>query len=324
MRISVGVKVFSVVVVLLVLVGAVAWINARSARRVQSLIADVHDMYIPAYGDLARANLRSVEEGLFARRIIIARLRGSDDKASVAALEQALAEKSAQADAELADGRRLIAREIADPHSFEDKRELSRLDTRIEFLQARHREYDAALAALEAAAEKGDRAAWDDRLAELDRLRDALNQEAEVARRQMLTLLDNASRTAAEAQGNSVRIGLVLLSLALLLGAITAGIITIGLVRPLRRLLRGTVLVRQGALDTEVPVTSRDEVGELTESFNTMVKELRSKARIRETFGRYVDPRIVESLLDRPDRLAGQGERREMTVLFATWWASPP
>jgi len=316
LRISVGVKVFSVVVVLLVLVGAVAWINARSARRVQSLIADVHDMYIPAYGDLARANLRSVEEGLFARRIIIARLRGSDDKASVAALEQALAEKSAQADAELADGRRLIAREIADPHSFEDKRELSRLDTRIEFLQARHREYDAALAALEAAAEKGDRAAWDDRLAELDRLRDALNQEAEVARRQMLTLLDNASRTAAEAQGNSVRIGLVLLSLALLLGAITAGIITIGLVRPLRRLLRGTVLVRQGALDTEVPVTSRDEVGELTESFNTMVKELRSKARIRETFGRYVDPRIVESLLDRPDRLAGQGERREMTVLF--------
>jgi hypothetical protein len=74
--------------------------------------------------------------------------------------------------------------------------------------------------------------------------------------------------------------------------------------------------VQQGALDTEVPVTSRDEVGELTIGFNAMMKELRAKARIRETFGRYVDPRIVESIIDRPDRLAGAGERREMTVFF--------
>src|SRR5262249_45559440 len=70
------------------------------------------------------------------------------------------------------------------------------------------------------------------------------------------------------------------------------------------------------ALDIEVPVTSRDEVGELTAGFNAMVRELRAKARIRETFGRYLDPRIIEGLIDRPDRLAGSGERREMTVFF--------
>jgi class 3 adenylate cyclase len=132
----------------------------------------------------------------------------------------------------------------------------------------------------------------------------------------MLALLGQATQMAADKQARAVRIGLILLGLALALGASTAALITGNLVRPLRRLLRGTALVQQGALDTEVPVTSRDEVGELTAGFNAMVKELRSKARIRETFGRYVDPRIVEGLIDQPDRLAGTGDRREMTVLF--------
>jgi class 3 adenylate cyclase len=39
------------------------------------------------------------------------------------------------------------------------------------------------------------------------------------------------------------------------------------------------------------------------------------KERIRETFGRYVDPRIVEGLISGP-ALATEGQRRVMTVLF--------
>src|SRR5262249_42725267 len=97
---------------------------------------------------------------------------------------------------------------------------------------------------------------------------------------------------------------------------VAAAAITVNLVRPLRRLVHGTTLVQQGAPDTEGPIPSRGGGGELTGGFNAMGPELRDKARIRETFGRYVDPRIVEGLIDRPDRLAGTGERREMTVLF--------
>jgi class 3 adenylate cyclase len=316
MRISVGIKVFGVVVLLLVLVGAVAWINARSARTVQALIQNVHDTYVPAYGSLARANLRSVEEGLYARRLIITRIETPDDKASLAKLEKAATEKAEQADSELAEARRLIAQEIADPASFEDKLELSRLDARLEFLQRRHQEYRSVLSLVLAASKRGDSHEWDRELGELDRVRDALNDETEVARREMMHLLDGASRMAAQAQSGAVRIGSLLLALALALGAFMAGLISIGLVRPLRRLLKGTVLVQQGMLETEVPITTRDEVGELTASFNAMVRELRAKARIRETFGRYVDPRIVEGLIERPDRLAGMGERREMTVFF--------
>ena len=79
--------------------------------------------------------------------------------------------------------------------------------------------------------------------------------------------------------------------------------------RPVRRLLAGTAAVEQGALDTLVPITSRDEIGSLTHSFNNMVGELRVKAQIRETFGKYVDPRIVEGLIDRPELTGAAGSR---------------
>src|SRR6476620_6319306 len=47
-----------------------------------------------------------------------------------------------------------------------------------------------------------------------------------------------------------------------------------------------------------------------------MVEQLRHKERLRETFGRYVDPRVVEGLMDRQSLTAADGERRVMTVLF--------
>jgi class 3 adenylate cyclase len=316
MKISVGVKIFGVVVVLLILVGAAAWYNADKLQDIQTLIRDVHDTYIPAYQSLARANLRSVEEGLYARRLVIAWLQAPDDKTAIESLERATVGKSRDADTEFAAARRIIGREISDSSSLEDKPELARLDTRLEFLQGRHRDYEAVLTALEAAIEKGDAAEQKRQLDQLDQLRDAINNETETARVEMRGLLDAAIHKVEHGQSLSVQIGLALLALALLLGAVTAAVITVNLVRSLRRLLHGTALVQQGALDTEVPVTSRDEVGELTAGFNAMVRELRDKARIRETFGRYLDPRIVEGLIDQPDRLAGTGDRREMTVFF--------
>ncbi len=47
-----------------------------------------------------------------------------------------------------------------------------------------------------------------------------------------------------------------------------------------------------------------------------MVGELRLKERINDTFGRYMDPRIVSRLLDEPSISEPGGERREMTVMF--------
>jgi class 3 adenylate cyclase len=83
-----------------------------------------------------------------------------------------------------------------------------------------------------------------------------------------------------------------------------------------RRLLEGTREVEAGHLDGSVAVVTRDEIGQLSAAFNRMVEKLRHNERIRETFGGYIDPQVVEGLIDRSAPAVGSGERRVMTVMF--------
>ena len=102
-----------------------------------------------------------------------------------------------------------------------------------------------------------------------------------------------------------------------LLGLAVAALITNRLSRPVRSLATAMRDVQGGNLNIELPVSSTDEVGRLTDSFNFFVKELRSKERLKQTFGKYIDPRILEHVLAQPGAEAVASGRREMTVLFA-------
>jgi HAMP domain-containing protein len=65
------------------------------------------------------------------------------------------------------------------------------------------------------------------------------------------------------------------------------------LLRPIRILSRAMSTVAGGDMSVRIPVTSNDEVGELTGQFNTMIEGLREREQIRETFGRYVDESVA-------------------------------
>src|SRR6516165_9091656 len=47
-----------------------------------------------------------------------------------------------------------------------------------------------------------------------------------------------------------------------------------------------------------------------------MIEQLRQKEKIRETFGRYLDPKIVDDLINQPTLASTEGQRRIMTVMF--------
>ncbi len=80
-------------------------------------------------------------------------------------------------------------------------------------------------------------------------------------------------------------------------------------------LRRGTVRVTEGDLGARVPVLTTDETGDLAASFNTMVSGLEERDRMREAFGAFVDPRVVERVLE--EGTAGlEGEEVEVSVLF--------
>jgi adenylate cyclase len=83
---------------------------------------------------------------------------------------------------------------------------------------------------------------------------------------------------------------------------------------PLRELIRATRRVAENELDEPVPVTSTDETGELTESFNKMVEAVGEREKLREAFGAFVDPNLTERVLEEGTDL--KGEEVEVSVLF--------
>jgi class 3 adenylate cyclase len=316
MRFPIGLKIFAIAVGLLILMAAAALLNMRMTRTVDSQLTIIDQNYFPAYVALAQANIRSVEESAYVRRLLLAIAEPGDNAAKLDQLRQQVATTGKTSDERIADARRYINRQIADPLDFDDNIALARLDDKIEDLQEERRRYEGVLGKLLGAAEAGNKPVAGELLGELDDLRDDFDRKIDAARNEMRRLAGAAVIGTRAYQRRVVTIGVALLAIAALLGLTVAALVTLGLVRPVRRLLLGTAAVEHGALDTVVPVTSRDEIGSLTQSFNSMVGELRVKARIRDTFGKYVDPRIVAGLLDRPELTEAKGSRREMTILF--------
>jgi adenylate cyclase len=149
------------------------------------------------------------------------------------------------------------------------------------------------------------------------------NQASDIE--QMSSALDNeihdfvatSSRLIAENQQRAEQASIVMIFSAAMVGMMLAWLVSRGLTRPISRLLIGARSVSSGLLDeAHVPVTSRDEIGDVTHAFNLMIVELREKEHIKETFGQYVDPRIVAGLLSGAER-SSVGEKQIATVFFS-------
>ncbi len=126
------------------------------------------------------------------------------------------------------------------------------------------------------------------------------------------TNLDYALIPFKEIQNNILVSGLAVLLVGILFSILFARRIAM----PLRSLLAGTKGVIDGNYDFEIKHTSRDEVGKLSNAFNHMLKGLREKKYIQDTFGKYVHPSIVENILSNPENILPGGTRSYQSVLF--------
>lgn len=75
--------------------------------------------------------------------------------------------------------------------------------------------------------------------------------------------------------------------------------------------------VEQGDYAVKLSEARSDEIGRLRRRFNRMVAGLKQKEVIEQTFGRYVDKRIAQELMSRPDSLHLGGEEHVVTILMA-------
>ena len=305
-----------IAVALIVLMTITAILSMVWVIEVGRSLQELTDSYIPAYGSLARTNIRSLERALALRRMVIEKLQSASSGDKSAAIRNVIDAKSVEVEREARTARALINGLVEKGETLGDETALARLDSRIDTAMAdTRRELNAEIERLLAALDGGDAKATADSLERVDALRDDLNQKLDAVRADMLALVKTDAAKTVQKQRQAMVIAAVLTALAAALGLVFAVLVSGGMTRPVRRLLEGARAVEAGHLDETLPVTSQDEIGHLTTAFNRMVEQLRHKERIRETFGKYVDPRVVEGLIDRPT-LAVEGQRRVMTVLF--------
>lgn len=104
--------------------------------------------------------------------------------------------------------------------------------------------------------------------------------------------------------------------LSLLLGLWGAWFISRRLANPIMRLVKSTQDVHGGNLSIKIEGLPEDEIGQLGDSMNKMIAELRKKQDLQAVISTYIDPRVVEKIIlpGRAEVLAGQ--KQIMTILF--------
>lgn len=89
----------------------------------------------------------------------------------------------------------------------------------------------------------------------------------------------------------------------------------ISLQHPLNQIESATELIKEQKFDTRVTIFSSDELGLLGDAVNEMAEGLAERERIKDTFGRIVDPRIRDYLLSNEHSLGGKVV--DATILFS-------
>ena len=97
-------------------------------------------------------------------------------------------------------------------------------------------------------------------------------------------------------------------------GLCTALMISWLVAKPIDQLRAAADAVSRGELDVDISVTRADEFGRLLGEFDNMVRELRDKEKLRQTFGLHVGKRAAEQILAHDPGLSGVEE--EITVMF--------
>ena len=316
-RKSIKQKIVGIAAGLIVLAVITSSLSMIMAARVGHLLDELTNRYVPAYGDLVRANVRSLERGLKVRQMIIAKMESPPDQASYAADLKAFQSINPEIDREAQAARKHIAAIIDDPSTPSDNAALGRLDDRIDTAVNELRErLDERDAILLRQLDAGNFDQAKSALAGADELRAEFDRKIDGIRSDMLSQVHASAVTVIREQRQAIWVSAIVTGIAAVLGFMFAMMVGSGITGPVLRLLEGTREIEAGRLDQSISVTTRDEIGQLSAAFNRMLERLRQNQRIRDTFGRYIDPRIAEGLLGETAIAATEGQRRVMTVMF--------
>ena len=107
-----------------------------------------------------------------------------------------------------------------------------------------------------------------------------------------------------------VAIALFAVAAGLLLTMVLVAVLT----RPIGKLVTGVAAIAGGDFDTRLAVPSRDELGELTQSFNNMAVSLGQNELLKGAFTRYVSDAALKQILSDPSKTGLHSQRVLATI----------
>jgi adenylate cyclase len=126
----------------------------------------------------------------------------------------------------------------------------------------------------------------------------------------LLLLIFAPQTPGTNSQWFAVFVGVVGIAFGLCTAVMLGGLVA----RPIDYLRMAAESVRRGRFDITLPVARADEFGLLLGEFNNMLRGLREKEKLRQTFGLHVGEQAAQQILKRDPGLSGIEE--EITVMF--------
>jgi class 3 adenylate cyclase len=313
---SLGAKFVGLTAGLILLLSLTAFISLRNSAETVRQIGSVVDFAIPAYGALARSHIRSLEQAVELRRSLLLAQDPAVADDVIAEHVQAFLKAQTEFHREVADAERLLESQRNSTSFAAVTADLQRLTEALAGLRPLTEIYERETAACLAAISARSLPEARHRLVTIDGLRQELGERLETMRAGMFATLKVISKEAQDAEARARVATIVVFVLSSILGLGVAALGAMRVIRSIKSVVLGAEAVEGGNLDTKIQIASRDEIGHLAASFNRMTEGLRMRDRIRETFGRYVDRRIAEQLIESHNLLAERGDRREVAVMF--------
>jgi adenylate cyclase len=312
---TVRVKILALSVSLLLIFAVVLMGSVTMQRRTSHQVAAIIDFHLPLAAVIADLDVATDEYELVALRLVAAPDVTAEavevGRRGLAKNKERIATDFQRADA-------LLDQALADPRTDPaDRLVLARVQRSLVFLNRLQAPYFALgeelVRALDAGRIKEARAL----VPRFKPFEQAWGPDMGALRGELTGLTKTSTESTYAQEARVLRLNFVLFAIAAVLGIGVSAVGASRLVRTLWRLVEGAKAIEAGDLTITLPVTSRDEIGQLSQAFNSMAGQLRSNERIKDTFGKYVDPRVVAQLIDTSKGNSDHAERRIATVLFS-------
>lgn len=318
MRFSIGFKIFGIAVFLAVVMFIAAFLSEMRVRQAEIRIDVLADHLIPMSEKSSELRTLALQETIRFRNLLITEMQANTTNGpSVSDTYNDLAETFDTVAKEMHGE---IDAAIAQLPTADRKVILSDVRIRLEALVTAHDSLHFLIQRIVARHAEGNTPAETELVSLFELQEDTFAAAHGTLVKEIRTVVNAVAKTAEEDQALAISFEHVVTGVAAILGLLLAGIMTRALIAPIRNLRMASLAVQAGDLTQHVDIKGNDELADLSGTFNSMVEQLRRKEKTEAVFGRYVDPRVIEKLVDETgdnaDDLAAAG-KQQATIFFS-------